>query len=71
MNKYQLGRVIGNNVRKYRTEKELTQKEFGNKIGYSQTAISNIENGRIGHIHRLYVVSEALGVTINDLVDAS
>ena len=36
-------RVFGTNVRKYRTEKQLSQEKFAEKCGLHRTYISDIE----------------------------
>lgn len=37
---------IGENIRKYRKESNLTQKELATKIGLSLTSICNYENNK-------------------------
>ena len=41
-----LSRVIGENVRRRRTELRLTQVELSKKLGITQGALSDVENGR-------------------------
>jgi transcriptional regulator with XRE-family HTH domain len=41
-----LSRVIGENVRRRRTELRLTQVELAGRLGITQGAISDVENGR-------------------------
>ena len=41
MNKY----FVGDNIKSIRLLNKLTQKEFGEKLGYSARAISDWENG--------------------------
>lgn len=38
--------ITGKNIKMLRKQKQLTQKELADMLGYGYTAISNYENGR-------------------------
>lgn len=59
---------IGNKIRYYRNLNKMTQQELADKIGIGKAAISNYESGyRTPQQNRMFELSEALGVSINDL----
>ena len=62
-------KLIGENVRKIRSEMGLTQEQFAERSGFSQQYISGLEQGRrnptIVTVHELAV---ALGVSHMDLL---
>lgn len=62
-------KLVGENVRKIRTEKGLTQEQFAERSGFSQQYISGLEQGRrnptVVTVHELAV---ALGVSHMDLL---
>jgi transcriptional regulator with XRE-family HTH domain len=62
-------RLVGENVRRIRIQKELTQEKFAEVSGYSQQYISDLERGkRNPTIVTLYELAQALGVSHVDLV---
>ena len=65
MNQIKIGKFIA----KLRHEKDLTQEEFGNKIGVSSKTISRWENGNyMPDISLLETISKELDVTISELL---
>ena len=63
---------FGKNLRKLRTEKQLTQKEFGDKLGVSIQAVSKWELGRcMPDITILQQISKILNVNIDDLLEGN
>lgn len=53
---------FGNEIRKARKEKKLTQTEFAEQCGFKQDEQSNYENGkRLPNIERLLLIAEKLG----------
>ena len=40
---YQIYYIVGKNIKKYRQEKKITQKELARKCGYSYSYIKKIE----------------------------
>lgn len=61
-------RIFGNNLRKYRKQKNLTQKELGQRVGVHQGSISNIEQGKKHVTSRLEMaLARELGVSVSDL----
>jgi len=69
MDDLELHRNIANNLRQIRAKKRLSQDDLFMLSGISQQYISEIENEKVNpSIEIMYKISEALGVTINDLV---
>lgn len=63
-----LGIYIGNKIRYYRNLNKMTQQELADKIGIGKAAISNYESGyRTPQQNRLFELSEALKISVNDL----
>ena len=61
--------TIGDNIKKYRKEKKLTQKELGEMINRSTISIRKYESGSIKpSIDVLHSLTKALNVTVYDLV---
>ncbi len=62
-------RLIGQNVRRLREEKGLTQEQFADIAGFSQQYISGLEQGRRNPtVITLYELAVALGVSHVDLL---
>lgn len=63
-----LGKYIGDKIKFYRTKNKMTQDELAEKLGLGKGTISNYESGyRTPQEKRLFELSEALGISINDL----
>jgi len=61
--------LVGQNVRRIRNERGLTQEQFADVSGFSQQYISSLENGRRNPtIVTLHELANALGVSHVDLV---
>lgn len=61
-------KYVGAQIRKYRKQKGLTQKELGFRIGVKHNTISSYENGtNEPEQNILFAIAEVLGVSINDL----
>ena len=61
--------TIGENIRKVRLEKKLSQQKLGTLLGVSQAMIAQYETGkRIPKIETLDRIAEALNVPRNDLL---
>lgn len=59
---------VAENIKKFRKEKNLTQKELASKLGVTSTTVQNYENERRKpDINTLNKIANILGVTINDL----
>lgn len=62
-------RLVGQNVRRIRLEKGLTQEQFSDLSGFSQQYLSGLERGsRNPTVVTLYELAKALGVSHIDLV---
>jgi transcriptional regulator with XRE-family HTH domain len=62
-------RLVGQNVKRIRLEKRLTQEEFCDISGFSQQYVSGLENGRRNPT--VYELAKALGVSHIDLLQPS
>jgi transcriptional regulator with XRE-family HTH domain len=62
-------KLVGQNVRRIRQKKGLTQEQFADVSGFSQQYISSLEKGRRNPtIITLYELAVSLGVSHVDLV---
>jgi transcriptional regulator with XRE-family HTH domain len=61
---------IAKNLKKYRLQKNISQMELAEKAGMHFTYYSQIERGirRDISVRRLKDITDALGVTLNDVV---
>lgn len=59
--------IIGEQIAKFRKTKGLTQRELGEAIGVSSSAVSQWESGGTPDISLLPALSDVLGVTIDSL----
>lgn len=64
--------AIGENIKKWRTKKNLSQKELGDLVGMSQQQIGQYELGtRLPKQETQIKIAKALGVHLRDLADTS
>ena len=64
----ELKMIIGNNVKKYRKQKRLTQKELSKLIGVSTPLLGSLESPNLCQgisTYTLYKISKALNVTVD------
>jgi transcriptional regulator with XRE-family HTH domain len=62
-------KLVGQNVRRIRLKKGLTQEQFSDVSGFSQQYISSLEHGRRNPtVITLYELAVALGVSHLDLI---
>lgn len=62
--------TIGENIRRFRKEKKLTQKQLGAYCGIAESAIRRYELGGANpKIETIRKIASALGVYISDLVE--
>lgn len=60
---------LGEQVRRIRLEKGLTQTELANKINKDHPSINKLENGKVNpSLYFLYEVATGLEVDIKDLI---
>ncbi len=65
-------RLVGDNVRRIRQKKGLTQEQFAEISGFSQQYLSGLERGRRNPtIVTIYELAQALGVSHIDLLRPS
>jgi len=61
--------IIGNNLRRLRLSRELTQEELARAVSVSPGAYRNYETGKaIPRVNKLLAIARHLGVGLNDLV---
>ena len=58
----------GERIQNYRRQKELSQEQLGELVGFSQSKISKIEHGDWDSLSDLRLIARALGVPIEELV---
>lgn len=62
-------RLVGRNLRRLRTERDLTQERFAELSGFAQQYLSDLERGkRNPTVVTLYELAQALGVSPVDLI---
>jgi transcriptional regulator with XRE-family HTH domain len=61
-------RTIGENIRKYRNRLNLTQDQLADKIGVTWEMISRYERGQSSPMNKLDKISDALGISLGDLI---
>lgn len=62
-------KLVGQNVRRFRERRGLTQEQFAEVSGFSQQYISSLEHGRRNPtIITIYELAIALGVSHVDLI---
>lgn len=60
---------LGENLKKIRTSKSITQTEFAEKLGVDKSFVSNIENGKTNPtLSTITNLAQALGVSTNELL---
>jgi transcriptional regulator with XRE-family HTH domain len=65
VDKVNIYKIIGENIRKYRINLSLSQEELANKIELTRSSIVQIESGKQAlTIHSLYKIAEALKLSI-------
>ncbi len=62
-------RKLGLKIKQIRTEKDLSQLALGIEIDVEKSNVSRLESGRVNaRVYTLYKVSQALGVTLDELL---
>jgi len=63
------GKKLGENLRKIRTKKQMTQGDIASALGVDRAYISNIESGRMNPtLSTLEKIAGVLEISIKDLV---
>ena len=63
-------KLLGQNIRKYRMSRELTQLELSERIDLSREYLADVERGLKNiSLRKLYAIADALKVKCSDLVD--
>ncbi|MFA7262539.1 MAG: helix-turn-helix transcriptional regulator [Caulobacter sp.] len=64
-------RLVGENVKRLRLARGLTQEQFAERSGFSQQYISDLERGRRNPtVVSLFELAQALGAAPQDLIAA-
>lgn len=60
--------MVGKNIKKYRKQKGITQKELAEQCSYSENFIGNLENNtfKTCSLNTLYYISKKLGIHMKD-----
>ena len=67
-----LSKFIGANIKGFRKEKGLSQRELANKVDLSQSSIAQYERGDLfPSLESIYKISFALEISVSDLCDVS
>lgn len=60
-------KIVGENIRKYRKMRGMTQQQLGDAIGVRDNTISQYEKGRNApEQNRIYAIAEVLNVSVGD-----
>ncbi len=62
-----MDKVIGEQIKKYRTDKGITQEELGRTVGVTTQAVSKWERGGVPDAETIPLIAGALGVTTDML----
>ena len=63
--------MLGDNIKKYRKENNISQEELAEKIGVSRQSISLWENGRANPgLDTITELASILGVPVGALIDS-
>lgn len=69
MDKFELAKAIGNNIKNVRLSKGISQQKLAADCNFEKSNMSRIEAGRTNiTIHSLYLIAKALNVKLNDLL---
>ncbi len=61
---------LGQNIKKYRKMKKLSQNEFAEMINFSREHLACIETGKeYISLRKLFLVADTLGVPLTKLID--
>ncbi len=65
-------KVIGDHIRRLRSERHLSLRAFAAKTGFSPSFISQLENGQVSpSLGSLHKIAESLGVTLGEFFAAT
>lgn len=66
--KQDISKYVGQQIKKFRKQKGLTQRELGLKVGVKHNTISSYENGtNEAEQDMMFLIAQALDISINDL----
>ena len=59
---------LGQNIKKYRTAKNLSQEALAEKVGLTREYITRVENGqKYISLRKLFLITDVLGVKFSEL----
>lgn len=63
------GKKLGENLKKIRIEKDITQSSIARRLGVDRSFVSNIENGKTNPtLSTITNLAKALGVSVSELL---
>ena len=63
-------KLLGQNIKKYREAKGLTQNELAEKVDLSREYIADIERGLKNiSLRKLYIIADTLNIRCSDLIN--
>jgi putative transcriptional regulator len=69
MEKLDLAKKIGNNIKAARKEIGISQAELARRCFKDKQAIEKIENGKVNAtVHSLYIIAQALNIELHELL---
>lgn len=70
MNEKDIKKLLGENIRKIRWSKNMTQEAFSEKIGIEPSSLSNIENGKsLPSTQTIINIQQEFSVSPNEIFD--
>jgi transcriptional regulator with XRE-family HTH domain len=70
MSKAQSAKKLGQNMKKWRIKKEMSQGDISRALAVDRSYVSNIESGRMNPtLSTLEKLAKAIGISVRDLVE--
>lgn len=63
-----INKIVGENIRKYRKERGMTQRQLGERVGVHHNTISYYEKGiNAPEQNKIFLIARELGIAVGDL----
>lgn len=70
MKEEELYKKMAERIKQLRLERCLTQQELAGMIDYEKSNMSRLESGKVNiKLNTIYKISQALGITMSELMD--